>query len=199
MKKILFLWGLLIVSTISEARLEKAILAGGCFWCLESDFDKLPGIISTVSGFDGGQSSNPSYAYVSSGNSGYVEVVEITFDTDTISYKEILDHFWKHVDPTDAGGQFCDRGPQYRTVIFYTNENQKEAALQSKKEITDLFEKAGLQVHTEVLPSTNFTAAEEYHQNYHNKNPIRYWYYRKSCGRDKTVEQIWGKIKDENN
>jgi len=199
MKKIIFLWGLLLMSNLCNAKLEQIVLGGGCFWCLESDFDKLPGVTETVSGYDGGTSADPSYEKVSKGGSSYVEVVRVTFDTNKISLDEILDYFWKHVDPTDPNGQFCDKGAQYRTAIFYKDADQKNVVEKSKKKVSDLFKDAGLQVYTDVLPSTNFTATEGYHQDYYNKNPLRYKYYRWNCGRDKKVEELRKKVWDDQN
>ncbi len=194
MKKIIFLWGLLMISNFSNAKLEQIVLGGGCFWCLESDFDKLLGVTETISGYDGGQTDTPTYEQVSAGNSGYVEVVQVTFDTSKTSLEQILDYFWRHVDPTDNQGQFCDKGSQYRTVIFYNNDTQKIIAEKSKQQMVALFNKAGLQVHTDILSSTNFTPAEAYHQNYYKENPVRYKYYRWNCGRDKKVEALRKKV-----
>jgi len=169
------------------------ILAGGCFWCIESDYEKLKGIINVVSGYTGGQIKNPTYQQVSSGTSGHLEVVKVTYNPKVISYEKILDYFWHHIDPTRNDGQFCDHGPQYRPAIFYKNEQEKMAVLKSAKKIeqTKPFE-APLKV--EFIPQTTFYPAEKYHQDYYKKNPIRYNYYRYACRRDARVEALWGKI-----
>lgn len=171
----------------SFAKEDVAVFAGGCFWCVEADFDKLPGVISTTSGFDGGQLKNPTYEKVSSGTTQYVESVKVVFDPDKVSYKELLDYFFRHIDPTSKNGQFCDRGPQYRSVIFYLNEAQKQSALQALEEVKKRFPV----VYTEVLPSTQFYPAEAYHQNYYQKHAIKYRYYRYRCGRDARVKEVW--------
>jgi len=168
------------------------ILAGGCFWCIESDYEKLKGIISVVSGYTGGHIKNPTYQQVSSGTSGHLEVVKVTYNPNTISHEKILDYFWHHIDPTRDDGQFCDNGPQYRPAIFYKNEQEKNIILKSAQEIekTKIFE-APLKV--EFIPQSTFYPAEEYHQDYYKKNPIRYNYYRYACRRDARVEELWGK------
>jgi peptide methionine sulfoxide reductase msrA/msrB len=167
--------------------MAEAIFAGGCFWCLEADFDKLPGVLSTSSGFDGGSTKNPTYELVSSGTTAYVESVRVTFDSEKLSYSTLLDYFWRHIDPTMQNGQFCDHGPQYRSVIFYLNKEQESVARASKQAL----EKKFTHVYTEVLPSTHFYAAEAYHQDYYKKNPVRYKYYRYRCGRDVRVQEVW--------
>jgi peptide-methionine (S)-S-oxide reductase len=173
---------------------EKALFAGGCFWCVESDFDKVKGVVSTTSGYAGGHVDNPSYEQVSNGGTGHMEVEQITFDPTIVSYQELLDIFWKSVDPTDSGGQFCDRGPQYKTAIFYYNEEQHKIAEQSKAmlEKTKPFKEP---IVTQIIPAKAFYPAEEYHQNYHEKNPIRYKFYRFSCGRDRRLTTLWGSAK----
>jgi len=173
-------------------QIESIILAGGCFWCIESDYEKLDGIISVVSGYSGGTSVNPTYKEVSSGNSGHIEVVEVTYNPQQISLDEILDFFWRHIDPTRNDGQFCDRGPQYRPAIFYKDETEREAILKSAAHIENIKPfKAPLKV--EFIQSSKFYPAEDYHQDYYKKNPLRYNYYRYSCGRDARVEELWGK------
>ncbi|MEZ5525055.1 MAG: peptide-methionine (S)-S-oxide reductase MsrA [Pseudomonadales bacterium] len=168
-----------------------ATFAGGCFWCMEPPFDKLDGVISTTSGYMGGHVDNPAYQQVSKGGTGHAEVMQVTYDPDRISYKKLLQTFWKNVDPTDAGGQFCDRGNQYRTGIFYHSEAQRQLAQQSKtalvadKPFSD-------EIVTPIVQASSFYPAEEYHQNYYQKNPIRYKYYRFSCGRDARLERLWG-------
>lgn len=164
----------------------EAIFAGGCFWCLEADFEKLQGVISAESGYDGGTSKNPSYTSVSSGQTEYVESVRVVFDTKKISYRDLVHYFWKHIDPTVKNKQFCDTGPQYRTAIFYLNQDQKKIALTSKQAL----EKKLPHVYTEIVPSTQFYAAEAYHQDYAKKNPWRYKYYRYTCGRDQRLKEV---------
>jgi len=174
------------------AKTEIATFAGGCFWCVESDFDKVDGVISTVSGFMGGTTPNPSYKQVTAGGTGHHEVVQITFDPAKVSYKELVDHFWRTIDPYDAGGQFCDRGDSYKTAIFTHSAEQKKIAEASKAEL----EKSGPlkePIATVVRDAGPFTAAEGYHQNFYQTNPVRYKFYRYGCGRDQRLEAIWGK------
>lgn len=178
---------LLILPLAVYAKTSEAIFAGGCFWCMEADFDKLTGVTKTISGYDGGESKSPSYEQVSSGTTNYVESVKVTYDPDIISYKDLVDYFWHHIDPTTKDAQFCDHGRQYRSVIFYLDNNQKKIALESLAEI----KKKLPVVYTEVTPSTHFYPAEEYHQNYYVNNPVRYQYYRWRCGRDARVKEIW--------
>ena len=168
-----------------------AIFAGGCFWCLEADFDKLPGVLSTESGYAGGALKNPTYEQVSHGGTGHAESVRVTYDPKKVDYEKLLDYFWHHVDPTVKDRQFCDIGNQYRTAIFYQDEAQRQAAEASKAAL----EKGGrlAHVYTEIAPAGTFYLAEEYHQDYYTKNPIRYKYYRTSCGRDARVNEVWGK------
>jgi len=170
--------------------LETATFAGGCFWCIESDFEKVDGVVDVISGYTGGHKENPTYESVSSGDTGHVEAVQVHYDPSKVTYKAILDIFWRHIDPTDPGGQFADRGSQYRTAIFYHNEKQKMLAEQSKKELnkTGKFEKP---VVTEILKFSKFHKAEEYHQDYYKKNPIKYKYYRFNSDRDKFLRNVW--------
>lgn len=168
-----------------------ATFAGGCFWCVESDFEKVPGVVEVISGYTGGHVENPSYKQVSAGGTGHVESVQVVFDQKKVSYKELLDYFWKHIDPTDAGGQFVDRGAQYRSVIFYQDEEQKQLADESKAEL----QKSGRfmkPVVTEIIKFAKFYPAEDYHQGYSKKNPIRYKYYRHNSGRDQFLQMVWG-------
>lgn len=169
---------------------ETATVAGGCFWCVESDFEKVDGVIEVISGYTGGKKSNPSYKEVSSGTTGHLEAVQVVYDPEKITYKEILDVLWKHIDPTDAGGSFVDRGNQYRSAIFYHNEEQKSIAEKSKMELDEsgVFDKP---VVTEILKFEKFYPAEDYHQDYYKKNPIRYKYYRWNSGRDQFLEKVW--------
>ena len=192
----------MILSTIAQAKeltentavthqAESIILAGGCFWCIESDYEKLDGIINVVSGYSGGTSVNPTYKQVSAGNSGHIEVVQVTYNPQQISHSEILDFFWRHIDPTRNDGQFCDRGPHYRPAIFYKDETEREAILKSAAHIENIKPfKAPLKV--EFIQASKFYPAEDYHQDYYKKNPLRYNYYRYSCGRDARIEELWG-------
>ncbi len=173
-------------------KVETAILAGGCFWCIESDYEKLDGVLDVVSGYTGGDSTNPTYKEVSSGKSGHIEVVKVSFDANRISYTEILDYFWRHIDPTRDDGQFCDRGPQYRPAIFYQGETQRQQALASEKMIA-ASKPFPEPLKVELIAASEFYPAEDYHQDYYKKNPIRYKFYRLSCGRDARVEALWGK------
>ncbi len=167
-----------------------AIFAGGCFWCMEPPYDALPGVVATTSGYTGGHKVNPTYHEVSAGGTGHVEAVKIVFDPKQIGYEKLLEVFWRNVDPLDKGGQFCDRGSTYTTAIFYQDEEQKKLAEQSKAAIE---KKLGKTVVTAIRPAATFYAAEDYHQDYYQKNPLRYKYYRYSCGRDQRLEELWGK------
>jgi methionine-S-sulfoxide reductase len=158
---------------------------------MESDFEKLEGVASVVSGYIGGNVPNPSYKQVSSGTTGHTEAVEITFDNSIISFEQLLEHFWVNIDPEDATGQFCDRGLQYRSELFYHNEAQKSAALASLDKVVESG-KLETAVTTEITLATAFYVAEKYHQDYYKKSPTRYTYYRWNCGRDKRLEQLWG-------
>jgi len=158
-------------SQTAGATPSRAVLAGGCFWCLESDLEKLPGVISAVSGYSGGDGPDPTYHDYAA--KGHLEVVEVTFDPARLSYRELLDYFWRHIDPTDSGGQFVDRGPQYASAIFYTDEGQRREARASKAEL-DRLGAFGAPVVTPILPAKRFYPAEEYHQDYYKKNPLRY-------------------------
>ena len=166
-----------------------ATLAGGCFWCVESDFEKVPGVTKVISGYAGGKGENPTYE--SYAKMGYIEAVQVYYDPQKITYEQLLNYFWHHIDPTDGGGQFVDRGPQYRSAIFYQDEEQRQIAEKSKQAL-DKSGKLGKPIATDLIKLTKFYPAEEYHQNYHTKNPIRYNYYRHGSGRDKTVKKLWG-------
>ena len=172
-----------------------AVFAGGCFWCTESDFDKVPGVLSTTSGYIGGHVENPTYEDVSYGKSGHIEAVQVRYDPGRISYAQLLEVFWPTIDPITANAQFCDKGPQYRSAIFYGNP-QEQALAEASKAALERSGKLPGPVVTEILAATTFYPAEEYHQDYHNKNPIRYAYYRNGCGRDARLEQLWGKKGD---
>jgi peptide-methionine (S)-S-oxide reductase len=167
-----------------------AILASGCFWCTESDFEKLPGVIGAESGYIDGKTANPTYQDVSSGATGYTEAVRVTYDPARVSYAQLLDHFWKNVDPTVKNRQFCDIGSQYRSGIYWQTEAERKAAEESR----DALVKSGRfkEIHTEIKAASTFYPAEEYHQDYYKKNPIRYSYYRNGCGRDARLQQLWG-------
>lgn len=177
--------------TETQKNYAMATFAGGCFWCMEPPFDKLKGVISTTSGYMGGHIDNPSYKQVSRGGSGHTEVMQVVYDPNQISYEKLLKTFWHNVDPTDAGGQFCDRGNQYRTSIFYHNAEQKELAQQSKETLKSDKPFAS-KIVTPIVAASTFYPAEDYHQDYYQKNPIRYKYYRYSCGRDARLESLWG-------
>ncbi|WP_445940221.1 peptide-methionine (S)-S-oxide reductase MsrA [Pseudomonas sp.] len=169
-----------------------AIFAGGCFWCTESDFDKVPGVIETTSGYIGGHADNPTYEQVSAGSSGHIEAVRVRFDPSKTSYAKLLEAFWPTIDPVTANAQFCDRGSQYRSAIFYSNAEEQQLAEASK----DALDKSGrlpAPVVTEILAASTFYPAEDYHQDYYQRNPLRYNYYRNGCGRDQRLEQLWGK------
>jgi peptide-methionine (S)-S-oxide reductase len=172
--------------------LEQAILAGGCFWCMEPPYDKLPGVVSTTSGYIGGRTKNPTYEQVSTGSTGHTEAVQVVYDPKKVSYQQLLEVFWRNIDPTTANAQFCDHGSQYRSGIFYLNEEQRKLAVASREQIerTKPFREP---IVTEVTAATTFYPAEEYHQDYYKKNPIRYKFYRSGCGRDERLEQLWGK------
>ena len=176
---------------IASENTEVAYFGSGCFWCTESDFEKVDGVLAVISGYMGGTVENPTYKQVSAGQTGHREIVQIIFDSEVVSYAELLDHFWHHVDPTDSSGQFVDRGNQYVSVIFYTDETQKELAETSKQELENsgVFENP---VITPILPAGKFYAAEDYHQDYYKKNPVRYEYYRSRSGRDQFLEEVWG-------
>lgn len=169
-----------------------ATFAGGCFWCMEPPFDKLDGVLSTTSGYTAGQQDNPTYAQVSAGGTGHTEAVQIEFDPAKVSYEKLLEVFWHNVDPLDAGGQFCDRGNQYRTGIFPHDDAQRAAAQKSKTLLQASAVLPGPIV-TEITDATVFYPAEDYHQNYYQRNPVRYKFYRWNCGRDQRLEELWGK------
>lgn len=167
-----------------------AIFAGGCFWCLEQDLEKLPGVIEAESGYTAGQTSNPSYHEVATGRTGHAEAVRVIYDPKKVSYPALLDHFWRHIDPTVKDRQFCDTGTAYRSGIYWANDAERKAAEASR----DALLKSGKfrTIHTELAQATTFWLAEDYHQNYYKKNPIRYGFYRMLCGRDARVEEVWG-------
>lgn len=176
-----------VQAQVSGAR---AILGGGCFWCIEADFEKLAGVVQVVSGYTGGETASPTYEEVSRGRGGHIEVVEVTYDPARLTYDDILDYFWRHIDPTRDDGQFCDRGAQYRSAIFYTAE-QKSAAERSLEKIKKSKPFAA-PIKTVMRPVSVFTRAEEYHQDYYRKKPDHYGRYRTGCGRDARVRELWG-------
>lgn len=203
MRNIIVFLGVLfaaLASTPGQAEdktMGRAILAGGCFWCLQSDFLKLDGVTEAVSGYSGGTIPNPTYQNYHDdvpGHDPHVEVVQVDFNTSKLSYEAVLDYFFRHIDPTDNGGQFCDRGAAYRPVVYYGSEAERITAERKKAEVAKLI---GQPVLVDVLPATAFWAAEDYHQNYHLKNPVRYKYYRWNCGRDQKVQAIWGGVTKE--
>jgi len=175
--------------TGGSAATAKATFAGGCFWCMEPPFDKLDGVFSTISGYAGGTKKNPTYEEVSAGKTGHAEVVQITYDPKKITYEKLLEVFWHNVDPLTPNRQFCDVGSQYRTAIFYHDETQKRLAEESKKALAKRFKEP---IVTEIVAASEFYPAEDYHQDYYIKNPLRYKYYRYSCGRDQRLEALWG-------
>jgi peptide methionine sulfoxide reductase msrA/msrB len=175
-----------------DMTVRKATFAGGCFWCTEADFGKLPGVVKVVSGYTGGEKKNPTYGEVSSGTTGHVEAIQVYYDPSKITYGELLDFFWKHIDPTDKGGQFVDRGLQYRSAIFYHDEEQKGLAEKSKEEL-DKSGRFNKPVVTEIVRFTKFYDAEEYHQDYYKKHSLKYSFYRNGSGRDQFLRKAWGK------
>ncbi|PHQ78327.1 MAG: peptide-methionine (S)-S-oxide reductase [Coxiella sp. (in: Bacteria)] len=193
MKRLYLIIALFItVSTLAapKTQLKTAVFAGGCFWCMQSDFDKLKGVTKTVAGYTGGKASTATYPIVSSGTTQHVEAVEITYNPKHVSYRHLANYFWHHIDPTDGGGQFCDRGRQYRPVIYYNNDHQKridtaiKAHTSKQLNITD---------RVEITKRKPFYPAEQYHQDYYKKNSLRYRYYRYRCGRDARIRNVWGR------
>jgi peptide-methionine (S)-S-oxide reductase len=173
------------------AQLETATFAGGCFWCVEEAFDKVDGVTSTVSGYIGGRTKNPTYKQVSAGGTGHAEAVQVTYDPAVVSYETLLNVFWRNIDPTDAGGQFCDRGDSYRSAIFYHGDHQQRLA-EASKQALQRSKPFAEPVATEIAPATEFYSAEEYHQDYYQKNPLRYKFYKWNCGREQRLESLWG-------
>ena len=171
---------------------EMAVFAGGCFWCTESDFDKMPGVVDTVSGYIGGDAATADYAQVSSGQTEHIEAVAVFYDPDKTNFTKLVEAFWPTIDPVTANAQFCDRGPQYRSALFYANDEQKQILEASRQALADSG-KLTKPIVTEILPQGEFYQAEDYHQDYYSKNPIRYNYYRTRCGRDSRLEELWGK------
>lgn len=177
----------IVVLTITQAKADTAVFAGGCFWCVEAAYQDVSGVTGAVSGFTGGKLLNPTYQ---GNHRGHYEAVEVTFDPAVVSYGQLLDIFWRNIDPFDDDGQFCDKGPSYRSAVFTTGEQQTVLATASKEEVRSQFD--SLNIATEILPAARFWPVEEFHQDYYLKNPIRYGFYRRGCGRDRRLEQIWG-------
>jgi peptide-methionine (S)-S-oxide reductase len=173
----------------AQAETATATFAGGCFWCMEPPFDALDGVLSTTSGYTGGKVDHPSYEQVSSGATGHAESVQVVYDPAVVSYEKLLDVYWHNVDPLDAGGQFCDRGDQYRTAIFYHSEEQRTLAEQSKRALQSQLPG---KIVTEIVPAGPFYPAEDYHQDFYQRNALRYNFYRFTCGRDHRLEEVWG-------
>jgi peptide-methionine (S)-S-oxide reductase len=173
-----------------------ATFAGGCFWCMQPPFEKLDGVVSTTVGYTGGQTKDPTYPEVSAGGTGHAESVQIVYDPRKVSYEKLLDVFWHNVDPLTADAQFCDHGHQYRTAIFYHGETQRRLAEASKRRL-DESKRFAHPIVTEITAATEFYPAEEYHQKYHEKNPVRYQYYRWNCGRDQRLKELWGAAPNE--
>jgi len=175
-----------------DRQLEKAIFAGGCFWCMEEAFDKVEGVVSVTSGYTGGRKPNPAYEEVSAGGTGHAEAVEILYDPAKVSYAKLLEVFWRNIDPTTPDRQFCDGGNQYRSAIFYQNETQKRLAEESKQAVekSKPFKDS---IVTQIVPASAFYVAEDYHQDFYKKNPIRYKFYKYNCGRAQRLQELWGK------
>lgn len=182
----IIVWG-----TASTAFAAKAVFAGGCFWCVESDFEKVDGVIAAVSGYTGGHTQNPTYKQVGRNNTGHYEAVEVEYDPDKVSYEELLEVFWRNIDPFDDRGQFCDKGSSYLSAIFVLDESQRVLANESLQRVVSRFK--GKTVVTPILDAKTFYPAEDYHQDYYKRNSVRYNYYRWGCGRDKRLQAIWGK------
>ena len=179
-----------LLSHAANVAADKAVFAGGCFWCMESDFEKLDGVTDVISGFTGGTLENPTY---NGNHEGHYEAVEVTYDPEKVTYKELLDYYWVNIDPFDARGQFCDKGHSYLSAIFVGNENEKKLAEQTRKRVVEQF--PDKEVVTPILQSSIFypiKGKESYHQDYYKNNPVRYKYYRWNCGRDQRLKEIWG-------
>ncbi|MEQ8558095.1 MAG: peptide-methionine (S)-S-oxide reductase MsrA [Henriciella sp.] len=191
-----FVWSAMAEQSAGEApaeasRLETAVFAGGCFWCTEADFDKVEGVVSTISGYTGGDLEEPTYKQVTGGDTGHYEAVKISYDPAKVSYEELVDYYFRTIDPTDPAGQFCDKGSSYRTAIFVDDAEERETV----EESIETIETSGVlpnRVVTKVIDASEFWPAESYHQNYYRTNPIRYKFYREGCGRDDRLKKIWG-------
>lgn len=183
-----------VAAPVAAQERAVAVFAGGCFWCTEADFDKVPGVQATVSGYIAGKASTATYALVSAGGTGHAEAVEVTYDPKKVSYQQLLDFYWRSIDPTVKDAQFCDHGDQYRSAIFVRNAEERQLAEASKKKVEAQLKKP---IYTQIADATPFYAAEEYHQDFYKKNPTKYKFYRWNCGRDQRLEQIWGPKKGE--
>ena len=190
---IAFTCALLLLGAVAVGAAEtaKATFAGGCFWCMQPAYDTVPGVVSTTVGYTGGHTKDPSYHEVGSGSTGHAESIQVVYDPTKVNYEKLLDVFWHNVDPTDASGQFCDKGNQYRSAIFYHDDAQKRLAEESKKNVAKSLKVPG-PIATEIVAASTFYPAEDYHQMYYKKNPIRYRFYRRGCGRDNRLEEVWG-------
>ncbi|HSP07933.1 MAG TPA: peptide-methionine (S)-S-oxide reductase MsrA [Acidobacteriota bacterium] len=186
---LLFLLLVQVVPVHGAEKLAKATFAGGCFWCMVPPFEKLAGVVAVTSGYTGGQKKNPTYEEVSSGGTGHAESIQVLYDPAKISYAQLLQTYWHNVDPTQADGQFCDHGNQYRSAIFYGTAEEKQLAEKSKMEVEKELKRP---VVTQIVPASQFYAAEEYHQDFYKKNPVRYESYRLGCGRDRRLKELWG-------
>lgn len=187
--KLIFTLLIFLFVFAAHAQAAKTVLAGGCFWCMEADFEKLQGVSEAISGFTGGTAENPTYR---GDHTGHYEAVKIIYDTEQVSYRELLDHYWVNIDPFDDGGQFCDRGPSYRTAIFVATEKERKFAEKKKKEVAAMF--PDKEIVTPILDASTFypvKGEESYHQDYYKKNPVRYKFYRWNCGRDQRLKEIW--------
>jgi peptide-methionine (S)-S-oxide reductase len=189
MSRIVFVVMALTFQVNAFAENKTAIFAGGCFWCMEKPYDEIDGVISSISGYTGGHTENPTYESTSTGTTGHYEAIAITYDPGKVSYQKLLDIFWKNIDPFDSKGQFCDKGPQYRAAIFTNDETEVALAKKSKSDLQQKLNGKEAIV-TEILPAKQFFDAEEYHQDYYKKNPVRYRYYRFGCGRDKRLDEV---------
>ncbi len=180
---------LLSAATLAQAATASAVFAGGCFWCIEADFEKLPGVLSVESGYTAGKTANPTYEQVSAGRTGHTEAVRVNYDPAKVAYAQLVEYFWRHIDPTVKDQQFCDRGSQYRSGIYWGSDTERQVAEASR----DALLKTGRFkiIHTELAPASPFYLAEDYHQDYYKKNEVRYSYYRYSCGRDARVKALW--------
>ena len=189
MKKLLIALGLTAMTAAAQAATATAVFAGGCFWCTESDFEKLPGVVAAESGYTGGKTANPSYEAVSAGHTGHTEAVRVTYDPDKVSYAQLVEFFWRTIDPTEKDRQFCDVGDQYRSGIYWGTDAERQVAEASlaKLKASGRFKN----IYTEVKKADPFYVAEDYHQDYYKKNSVRYSYYRFSCGRDAQIKRVW--------
>ncbi|EGG94829.1 peptide methionine sulfoxide reductase [gamma proteobacterium IMCC1989] len=193
MRRLLFVCYIMFFTSTVYAENQTIIVAGGCFWCVESDYEKYPGVLSAESGYINGSTKNPTYRQVASKKTGHYEVVKITYNPDIVSAKKLVDYFWLTIDPTDDKGQFCDKGSPYKTALFYQNSGQEKIFRQSLADIekNKPFDEA---IVTKILPAETFYTAEDYHQDYYKKSSLRYKYYRASCGRDARIKKLWGEV-----